>query len=530
MLTSSSGDRPVLMFGRFEVRQRLGSGGMGAVYRAYDPQQQREVALKVLSPEVLAGKPTLAERFRREALHGSRLRHEHLVSLYEFGEAAGTYFLVLELIDGVNLHDYVQEHGPLPPAEARRYLIQMARVLDYLHRQGVVHRDIKPANILLDRKVGVPAAKLTDLGLARATSEDEFRLTREGYTVGTVDYMAPEQARNSALADTRSDIYSLGCTFFYVLTGQPPFPEGTLLERLYQHAEAPAPDVRQLNPAVPADLAAILQRMLAKRPEERFQTPAELLEALLAPPASCATDAVPDAGRMPAMPSAAASPVPAGGANEKAPPAPERTASTTPALVPAADEVVCRQLAYVRRLYDQGLYEQGVQLVLACCRRAPLLPEIYSLLIEGMTQGQQGLPARSWRTWLRGAGAWLGWQLARCRKDWRRLLVWGAVWYAAFPQQWRIWLRMARAAEALQQDELALGFLLHVHQEREEEPAVQQALANYFERRGELEQALVHWKRLAQLRPQDIQAHKKLRDLAALQTMVRSHKAAKKSR
>jgi serine/threonine-protein kinase len=272
--------RKAIRVGSYEVINHIATGGMGAVYRARDVKLGREVALKILPPE-MARNPTQLERFKREARHAARLRHENIVTLYEFGEDKGTYYIAMELIEGIDLHEYINRKKKLDPEEARRILIQATRGLSHAHKQGLVHRDIKPSNFLIVGQKDKMVVKMTDLGLAREASDDESRMTRSGTTVGTVDYMAPEQARDSRLADTRSDIYSLGCTLFHMLAGQAPFPDGGLTERLYKHAEAELPDVRQFNSKVPDALIAIMNRMLAKRPEDRYQTPGELLKELM---------------------------------------------------------------------------------------------------------------------------------------------------------------------------------------------------------------------------------------------------------
>jgi serine/threonine protein kinase len=272
-----SGHRRVI--GRYEILKRIGAGGMGAVYLARHLDLQREVALKIL-PLDLASQPEMLERFRREAQHAAKLRNEHIVTLYEFGEVQGTHFLAMEYVDGINLHEYIRQKSKLNPDEARKLLIQAARALALAHRQGIVHRDIKPSNFLLTKKDGQPFVKLTDFGLARATNDDQFKVTQTGQTIGTVDYIAPEQARNSRSADARSDIYSLGCTFFHMLAGRPPFSEGDLTERLLKHLEQPTPDVRRLNPHVSEGLVAVLNRMMAKKPDERYQSADELLRDL----------------------------------------------------------------------------------------------------------------------------------------------------------------------------------------------------------------------------------------------------------
>jgi serine/threonine-protein kinase len=275
---SSRHSRPIVI-GPYEVHKRIGAGGMGAVYKAVHRDLGREVALKVL-PAELAEQADMIERFRLEAQHAAKLRHEHVVTLYEFGSASGTYYLAMEYVEGVNLHAYIDHKGRLDADEARRLLAQAARALAAAHKQGIVHRDIKPSNFLLTDKEGRAFVKLTDFGLALTHGDEDFKLTHTGTTVGTVDYISPEQARNSRAVDIRSDIYSLGCTLYHMLTGRPPFPEGDLTERLLKHVEAEPPDVRQFNPRVPAGMVVVLKKMMAKRPEDRYQVPADLLEDL----------------------------------------------------------------------------------------------------------------------------------------------------------------------------------------------------------------------------------------------------------
>src|SRR5262249_11184548 len=253
------------------------SGGMGAVYKARDTDLGREVALKVLSPE-LAARDDMVRRFQKEARHAAKLRHENIVTIYDVGDANGTNYLALEFVEGTDLNEYINRKGKLDPDEARGLLVQAVKALVQVHKAGLVHRDIKPSNFLIARKAGQNVLKLTDLGLAREVNDEDFKVTRDGTTVGTVDYMAPEQARNSRAAAIRSDIYSLGCTFFHMLIGKPPFAEGGLTERLYKHVSEEAPDVCRLNRKVPPAMAAILRRMLEKNPSDRYQTPLELLK------------------------------------------------------------------------------------------------------------------------------------------------------------------------------------------------------------------------------------------------------------
>jgi eukaryotic-like serine/threonine-protein kinase len=279
--TGQNGRRPIRI-GKYEIVRHIASGGMGAVYKALDVEAQREVALKVLPPD-LAANPRVCERFRREAKAAAKLRHENVVAIYEFGEVAGTHFLALEFVEGIDLHEYCKKQGKLRPALVRELLKQAAKALAHIHNQGIIHRDIKPSNFLLTKKDGRPVLKLIDLGLARHAGEEAGRVTRDGTTIGTVDYMSPEQAHDSGLADFRSDIYSLGCTFYHMLAGHAPFHEGSLIERLTKHVNVEPPDLRTLNAQVPDDLVHILKRTLRKKPANRYQTALDLLVDLLNP-------------------------------------------------------------------------------------------------------------------------------------------------------------------------------------------------------------------------------------------------------
>ncbi len=269
--------------GKYQVVAHIATGGMGAVYKARDVELGREVALKVLPPEV-ARKHGMKDRFEREARSAGRLHHENIVTLYEFGKEQGTRFIAFEFIDGVDLHDYIRKKGKLDPEAACEITRQAALALDHANKHGLVHRDVKPSNFLLTRKDGKLLVKMTDFGLARARETDdhdeESRITKAGTTVGTVDYISPEQARDSGSADIRSDIYSLGCTLYHMLGGQPPFPDGSVTERLFKHIGEEPEDVGRLNPKVPEALRAVLRRMMAKKPEDRYQTPAKLLRDL----------------------------------------------------------------------------------------------------------------------------------------------------------------------------------------------------------------------------------------------------------
>lgn len=263
--------------GRYRILKRIGSGGMGTVFLAEDPQLHRTVALKVLVKSANTP-PNLIRRFDAEAKTAAMLRHPNIVTVFDSGDADGYLFLALEYIDGPDLEKVIRKKGRVPVERSIEIVRQIARALDHAHGLGIVHRDIKPSNILLRRD---GTATLTDLGLARAIDETAASgITRAGFTVGTVDYMAPEQARSSKSADVRSDLYSLGCTWFHMLAGRVPFSEGDLTNKLRAHAQSPPPDPREADERIPSGVVAVLQRMMAKKPDERYQTPAELLADL----------------------------------------------------------------------------------------------------------------------------------------------------------------------------------------------------------------------------------------------------------
>ncbi len=212
---------------RYVLLDLIGQGGMGRVYLARDARLNRRVALKILSPERV-NNPRAIARFQREARVGAQLQHENLVRIYDFGESNGRYFLVMEYIEGKTVGTLISEQGQISAASSVRLVRQVALGLEHAHQKGLIHRDVNPYNILVTRD---GTAKLADLGLAIDLADDDH-VTREGATVGTFDYVAPEQARHSHSADIRSDIYSLGCTLYHMCAGRVPFPSPSLPEKL----------------------------------------------------------------------------------------------------------------------------------------------------------------------------------------------------------------------------------------------------------------------------------------------------------
>jgi serine/threonine protein kinase len=262
----------------FELLDPIGVGGMAAVIRARDKQLDRIVALKILPPE-LATDPEHVQRFHQEARAAAKLDHENIARVYFCGEDQKLHFIAFEFVDGQNLRTLLERRGQLQVSEAVHYLLQIASGLAHAASRGVVHRDIKPSNIIITPS---GRAKLVDMGLARSLApHDNQQLTQSGVTLGTFDYISPEQALEPRDADVRSDIYSLGCTFYHMLTGQPPVPDGTAAKKLHHHHNVAPIDPRQINPEIPDEVAAILQHMMAKDPKDRYQRAEHLVQHLL---------------------------------------------------------------------------------------------------------------------------------------------------------------------------------------------------------------------------------------------------------
>ena len=277
-----------LLFGQYLILEKIGEGGMGKVYRAVDTRMARMVALKVVRPQLMSNK-TVLKRYEREAAAAAKLDHPNIVKLFDAGEASGRFYLAMEYVDGSDLSRLVKDNGPLSTAEACEYMRMAALGLQHAHDSGFVHRDIKPSNLLVYGERAIPGTggraqlKILDMGLIRSMADDDSpdhtELTRDGTVVGTPDYMSPEQAKNSSSVDPRADLYSLGCTLYYLLRGQVPFPEGTPIDKLIRHQLDPVPDVRQGRSDIPYMVGTIVTRLLSKKPDERYQTAAEVAQA-----------------------------------------------------------------------------------------------------------------------------------------------------------------------------------------------------------------------------------------------------------
>jgi eukaryotic-like serine/threonine-protein kinase len=271
--------RGFVISGKYKLLEGIGKGGMGKVFLCEHIRLRRKVALKVLASKHLDS-PGALERFEREAQAIASLDHPNIVRAHDIDQEGRLHFLVMEYVDGVSLQDLVGRRGPMTVPRAAHYVAQAAEGLQHAHEAGWVHRDIKPGNLLLDR-AGV--VKVLDLGLARFFPDKSEPLThkyRENAVLGTVDYVAPEQAIDCHKADIRADIYSLGATLYFLLTGSPPFNQGNTAQKLLYHQMQTPPPVASLRPEVPPALAAVVERMMAKDPTARFQVPAEVVEAL----------------------------------------------------------------------------------------------------------------------------------------------------------------------------------------------------------------------------------------------------------
>lgn len=265
--------------GKYEIRGIVGRGGMGIVYKAYDPDIGREVAIKRLQPSAPMEGSTL-ERFKQEIRAIGQLHHANIVTAYDTFEEDGIQYLVMEYVGGQDLESLVERAGPLSVSEACDVIRQAAEGLAHADAKGIVHRDVKPSNLLVAADETV---KLLDFGIAALNDRQSQpdRLTSHGLAMGTVDYMAPEQQEGMREVDVRADIYSLGCTFYYLLTGRPPFARhADVIEKMMAHRKEEPPTAKSAHGPIPAEITKVLRRMMAKHPHDRFATPDEVVIAL----------------------------------------------------------------------------------------------------------------------------------------------------------------------------------------------------------------------------------------------------------
>jgi serine/threonine protein kinase len=298
-----------LVLGEFALVERIGKGGMGDVFKAVHRPSGTFAAVKVLPEEVVqqpAAKPLAPSestqmhstqpsvalgRFQQEVMAASRLCHRNIVATYDAGEQDGIHYLVMEYVDGQDLGTLVQKHGPVGVVSAVGWILQAARGLQYAHSKNVIHRDIKPGNLLVDRDGTI---KILDMGLARVVEEETVplgatlaeRLTVQGEMLGTVDYISPEQASDTRSADRRSDVYSLGCTLYRLITGKPIYDKNSPMGKLLAHLDEPVPSLCAAQPDVSAALDLVFRKMVAKRPEDRYPSMSEVIAALEACPES----------------------------------------------------------------------------------------------------------------------------------------------------------------------------------------------------------------------------------------------------
>jgi serine/threonine protein kinase len=266
----------------YRLLELVGEGGLCQVFKAWNSSTKSVVALKIVHPELRSNRQVL-DQLQQELQVLARLAHPCYVKVYDVKADSMRPYFAMEYVEGIDLSKLLQQAGTLPMEQACAYIRQVASGLQYAYEQGLVHRDIKPANLLVPFQGN--QVRILDIGIARLewSRKDPSASAapvRTGAVMGTPDYIAPEQARNSLEADIRADIYSLGCTLYHLLTGQPPFPGKSLSKKLMQHQQEPPPSIRRQRPELPEELEAVLQRMMAKAPEDRYQTPAGVRVAL----------------------------------------------------------------------------------------------------------------------------------------------------------------------------------------------------------------------------------------------------------
>ena len=519
---------------QYEVICHIASGGMGEVYQAIDTSLGRTVALKIL-PAELADRPAALERFRREARNSARLAHKNIVTLYECGldKDKNLYYLAMEFVDGVDLGRVIDRKGRVKPEEARRVLIQAAKALCHAFDHGIIHRDIKPSNILLARRSSKAFLKLTDFGLSRTNDDDDYRVTTAGSTVGTIDYMAPEQARDSSSADIRSDIYSLGCTAYHMLTGKAPFAEGGLGERVYKHMAVQPRDIRQINPLVSREFWLVLEKMLAKKPEDRYQTPAELLAALKQTGSEAeGNDSDPPFPAL-VLPTTSSpsmdAPVMSSFGDERRTPLPSRGNATTGTVANTGGTpisgVTMEQYRAGATLYERAceVIAQGKnddyarQLLLGCLKLDPTHTACRKTLREINEKRSGGL-----FSYLVGSMKLIAlrarMRVAQRNGNWRKVIEKGEAILAHRPNDIAVHQDMAAAAQALDLPALAVWLLEQAREQSPQSKSLLTSLAEVHEKKGDLNRAVSVWQQVGKLDPHDVDVKGKINTLS-----VRDH-------
>ncbi len=549
---SSSTLQPGARLGKYQVLAHIATGGMGSVYKAVDTALGRIVALKVL-PSQLGKQNTDLERFRNEARAAASLSHRHIVTFFDlhYDEVLDLHYLAMEFVDGVDLGKHLESKGRLQPEDARRILIQAAQALAHAYSRGVIHRDVKPSNFLLAQTGRKIVVKLTDMGLALIQSDESFKVTREGSTVGTVDYMAPEQARDSRATDIRSDIYSLGCTGFHMLAGKPPFFEGGLGERVYKHMSEPPPDVRQFSPNVSAGFWAVLQKMLAKNPEDRYPTPDALLSALNRTPANASaeqsaalaaqrnTDLEP-CPRTPSHPLPTfAEPTPSSGESGKAPSSLDAVpressrplSGSTPTLPTGGnvgplitpDQAQAALAFYERALQvlAQGGGTEYTRQLLANCLKLDPFNLAYRRTLREVNRKVAGSVLGRLFGKLNVLALKSKMRRARSTGDYRKVLEYGEEILARHPADIGAHVEMARAAEELGLRDLALWLLEQGREQAPKNVVLMRALAQFHEDGKDWKRALELWEQIREQVPDDPDARRKINELSVADHLKR---------
>lgn len=276
----STNDFETIEFDNYRIERLLGQGGMGRVYLARNLSLERLEVVKVVQGDLLE-RPEIIERFRNEVRNAAKLDHPNVVTVYAFLQNKGRIACAMQFIDGQDLQKLVNDRGPLATSLASHYVRQAALGLQHAHQRGMIHRDIKPQNLMVTREGNRHTVKVVDFGLSKVRSDSSANgLTGTGYMMGTPDFVSPEQIQDASRVDIRGDIYSLGCTFYYLLTGERPFRGSSLFEVLEAHVNKKPAAIQQLRPNVAAELVAIVDRMMAKSPADRFQSPIDVANAL----------------------------------------------------------------------------------------------------------------------------------------------------------------------------------------------------------------------------------------------------------